>query len=358
MNKTSPDIDFTKPLLLRPDNFTPLTRTPWGGKVIAANYKERLVPASKGLRIGESWEFSCDPDFPSRLSDIPLTLPEVVQSFNNQVFGAAGPKKTCEILVKLLNSEEPLSVQVHPGDNDADLKPDECGKPESWYVLQAQPGAGIYLGFSRSLSRAALRAGLTGGGGKELLQFVPVKVGDYFEIEPGVPHCIGPGITLLEPQRIIEGKSGKTYRLWDFDRLYNKDGVVDALSGKPRQLHLEEGLKLVNPEQQTGSTWVNTLRRIPTVQQLAPGIAASVFPANDWYRTIVIRADQAGSFKLNIKHGYASVTTLAGNFASEGVALPVGQSALIAAVAMPLPLGCEPGSLMAIVCPAYCEFGV
>ena len=203
------DIDLSKPLLLRPDNFLPLARTPWAGSTIAAKYKSDLVPESAGKKIGEAWEFSCDPSFPSKLKDYPVTLSELFLARAPEIFGPANSDKRCELLVKLINASDPLSVQVHPRDDDPDLKSNECGKPESWYVLDAEPGAGIYLGFSRKMSRDELRQGLLSGNSRELLQFVAVKPGDYFEIEPGVAHCVGPGVTLLEPQRVVEGLSGK-----------------------------------------------------------------------------------------------------------------------------------------------------
>jgi mannose-6-phosphate isomerase len=348
--RQSADIDFEKPLLLQPDNFTPLTRTPWAGKTIAALYKQNIVPGCYGMMIGESWEFSCDPDFPSILQDYPVTLPDLIDSSSDEFFGKTTENRSCEILVKLLNAEEPLSVQVHPRDDDPDLKPGECGKPESWYVLHAEPGAGLYLGFSQPMSRD--------GNGKQLLQFVPVKRGDYFEIEPGVPHCIGPGVTLLEPQRITPGKSGKTYRMWDFDRRYNAEGAIDMQHGKPRELHLEAGLKLVDPRVQTGTEWLKTLRREPAICELAPGVTAEVFPANQWYRTMIIRSQDAAEFKLNVNNGYASVTTLAGGFSARGVTMQQGRTALIAAAALPLPVSCTGESMMAVVCPAYCDTGV
>jgi mannose-6-phosphate isomerase len=352
------DIDLSKPLLLRPDNFTPLARTPWAGSTIASVYKSTLVPECSGKKIGESWEFSCDPSFPSRLKDYPCTLPELFLARAPEIFGPAHSDKRCELLVKLINASDPLSVQVHPRDDDPDLRSNECGKPESWYVLDAEPGAGIYLGFSRKMSRVQLKEGLLSGKGRELLQFVHVSAGDYFEIEPGVAHCIGPGVTLLEPQRIVEGLSGKTFRMWDFDRRYDAAGLVDMKHGKPRDLHLEEGLKLVDPMVQSGSAWLETLRRKPKLVELAPGVSAELFPANEWYQTLIIRADRAGECILPIAKSYASVTALAGDFTIHEVHLPKGMSALIPSGAFPLPLKFKADSMIAVICPAFAEIGV
>jgi len=352
------DIDLSKPLLLRPDNFTPLARTPWAGHAIASKYKLDLVPECEGKKIGESWEFSCDPSFPSKLKDYQVTLPELFHARSVDIFGPAHSEKRCEILVKLINASDPLSVQVHPRDDDPDLKASECGKPESWYVLDAEPGAGIYLGFSRKMSPDELKHGLLNGKGRELLQFVPVNSGDYFEIEPGVPHCIGPGVTLLEPQRIVEGRSGKTFRLWDFDRRYDSSGQVDMVNGRERELHLAEGLKLVDPMVQSGSEWLATLRRKPERMKIVPGVTAEFYPANEWYQTVIIRADRDCDFKLPVKHSYAATTVLAGEFTSSGLKMQKGQSALIPASVFPMSLTCKANSTIAVICPAFAEIGV
>lgn len=352
------DIDLSKPLLLRPDNFTPLVRTPWAGSAIATKYKCDLVPESAGKKIGEAWEFSCDPSFPSKLKDYPVTLPELFLARAKEIFGSFNSDKRCELLVKLINASEPLSLQVHPRDDDPDLKANECGKPESWYVLDAEPGAGIYLGFSRKMSRDELRKGLLSGNGRELLQFVTVKPGDYFEIEPGVAHCIGPGVTLLEPQRIVDGLSGKTFRMWDFDRRYSPTGQVDMVNGKARDLHLEEGLKLVDPMVQSGLGWLATLRRKPKNVAVAPGINAEIFPANDYYQTMIIRSDRVSEFTLPIARSYAAVTVLAGEFRSHALQLPKGMSALVPADAFPLMIKSKANSTIAVICPAFAEIGV
>lgn len=350
-------VDCTRPIPLRPDNFTPLTRTPWAGTAIARLYKEHLVPEAQGKKIGESWEFSCDPIFPSRLAGLNIDLRELMQERAVDVLGAESAH--CEILIKLLNPDEPLSLQVHPSDDDVDLRPGECGKPESWYVLNAEPGAGIYLGFNQAVSREELRRALLDGDrAKELLQFVPVRPGDYFEIEPGVPHCVAPGVTLLEPQRVVEGLSGKTYRLWDFGRRYNESGQVDMKHGRARDLHLEAGLRLIDPQTQTGDAWVNRMRCKPRVLELSPGVQASIFPANRWYQTVVVDVAMDAEFTLKLRGGYAAMTVVGGTFHSGDLVLPLGQSALLPAACMPLQIKATAGSKASLVFPAHCEFGV
>ena len=215
------------------DNFTPLQRTPWAGSGIIKHLKADLLdPSQQDLRVGECWEVSCDKSFASKLSsDDTLALQEFILANLDFALGNAKAAGTSEILLKTLHADKPLSLQVHPEDSYTKLESFECGKPESWYVLAAEEGAGLYLGLSEKVSKDSFRSRIASSDSLlPLLNFVPVMPGDYFEIEPGVLHAVGPGVLLLEPQRLRRGQSGKTYRVWDWNRKYdsagneNKDG--------------------------------------------------------------------------------------------------------------------------------------
>lgn len=308
-------------ILLKPDNFTPLARTPWAGKQIARDFKQHLLAGSAPTRIGESWECSCDPDFPS-LNSTGIALTQLIRERPEFYLG---PHEECRILVKLLEASEPLSVQIHPEDRDPNLKLTECGKPESWYVIQAEPGAGLYLGFSRPMSTQELRTQVWE---ESHLQFVEVKAGDYFEIEPGVPHAIGPGVCLLEPQRILQGKSGKTYRMWDWNRKYLANGERDDLRGTSRELHLEAALRLVDPTRQFGIGYVDSLRRHPNVTHPTPNTTHREFPPNPHYQVHVI--ESRGESRWQIKSGYGVLTVLDGQLDTSSVGRIVkGQSCFV-----------------------------
>jgi mannose-6-phosphate isomerase len=347
------------PLLLRPDNFTPLQRTPWAGRRIGEFYKSKVCPSATNSLVGESWEFSCDPDFPSKLIDGTL-LVELISEFPEAMLGKswnpANGTPTCEILVKLINAADPLSLQIHPSDDDEFLKPGECGKPESWFVLDREPGAGLYLGFNQRLTRAELRDIISSGDrAKDVLQFVPVEPGDYFEIEPGVPHAIGPGVTLLEPQRIVFGKSGKTYRFWDWGRTYDKEGRVSA-SGKPRELHLEAALRLVTPETQFGEVYVDRLRRRPQTQNFGKTRVQS-YPANPYYRLHVIDMEAPSFFNVGLNGDYGVATIIDGDvvLANEQRQLSVcrGHSLMVPASCTSTTISCtSPQARIALVTPA------
>lgn len=305
-------------LKLNPDCFTPLSRTPWAGTQIQKRYKDKVKPSREPVPIGESWEVSCDPAFPSEVVGMRKTLLSLVQEQPELMLSPAYVQKkgpNCEILIKLLNAASPLSVQVHPRDGDSALGPEECGKPESWLILDAEPGAGLYLGFSRPLSREELRSLLEKDADlRPYLHFVPVKPGDYFEIQPGVPHAIGPGITLLEPQRVLLGKSGKTYRFWDWGRRYDASGALDMRSGRPRELHIEEGLRLIDPMQQVGEKFVSTLRRQAEEFSLPGGGKIARYPANDSYQVLRVWAAQGQDITFSLDQGFATLVSLAGQY--------------------------------------------
>jgi len=212
------------PLVLSWDNWTPPERTPWGGRAIAE--LKAALPIAPERRawtaVGESWELSVDPAFPSRVAATGASLADVLAADPARWLGpdeeARGARSTA-LLVKLIDAALPLSVQVHPRDDDPELGPGESGKPESWVVLDARPGAGIWLGFEPGVTRADVEAALDRGASlTPLLRFVPVARGDVFVIAPGTVHAIGAGVTLLEAQRVRPGLSGVTYRFWDWDR--------------------------------------------------------------------------------------------------------------------------------------------
>ncbi|MGF1469938.1 MAG: type I phosphomannose isomerase catalytic subunit [Sandaracinaceae bacterium] len=234
------------PLLLSPDNFTPPSRTPWGGTRIVRRYKAGLGLTTTGV-VGESWELSVTPEFPSRLAD-GRPLAEVLAADPPAMLGreARRGRSATALLVKLLDTAAPLSVQIHPPHGHPGLEPSEAGKPESWYVLDAAPGAGVHLGLRRGVTPQRLRAAIDAGEDlSALLFFVPVEPGDVFLIRAGTAHAIGPGITLVEPQHVAPGRRGVTYRFWDWNRRYDATGRPDR-SGRPRELHVEAALAVTD----------------------------------------------------------------------------------------------------------------
>ena len=142
-----------------------------------------------------------------------------------QTPGDAAP----DLLIKYLFTSEKLSVQVHPDDDQAHAAGLPRGKDECWVILDVEPDSTIALGTKAPIDRETLRAAALDGSIEALLDWKPVKAGDFFYSASGTIHAIGAGITLVEVQQ----NSETTYRLYDY--------------GRPRELHLEAGVAVADP---------------------------------------------------------------------------------------------------------------
>ena len=138
------------------------------------------------------------------------------------------------LLLKLLFPNEKLSVQVHPDDAQAQAAGEVRGKTECWYVLEAAEGAAVALGLKDGVTVSDVQQAIAAGTMEELMRWVPVAVGDMLFVDAGTVHAIGPGVVLLETQQT----SDVTYRLYDY--------------GRPRELHLEQGLKVIKAKTAAG----------------------------------------------------------------------------------------------------------
>ncbi|HEY0624807.1 class I mannose-6-phosphate isomerase [Sphingomonas sp.] len=141
-----------------------------------------------------------------------------------QTPGNAAP----DLLIKYLFTSEKLSVQVHPDDAQAHARGLPRGKDECWLILGAEPGATMALGTKEPVDKAALRAAALDGSIEQLLDWKPVKAGDFFYVPSGTVHALGAGLTLIEVQQ----NSETTYRLYDY--------------GRPRELHLDDGIAVAD----------------------------------------------------------------------------------------------------------------
>jgi mannose-6-phosphate isomerase len=134
------------------------------------------------------------------------------------------------LLVKYLFTSERLSIQVHPNDEQARARDLPRGKNECWYILDAEPDSVLGLGLKREASKDDLRAAAIDGSIEKLIDWRPIRAGDFFMVPAGTIHAIGAGISLLEFQQ----NSDVTYRLYDY--------------GRPRELHLDDGIAVARAE--------------------------------------------------------------------------------------------------------------
>src|SRR4051812_146413 len=208
----------------------------WGGRKLESLYGKKLPP---GKVIGESWEISDRADANSVVANGPLTgrsLADLMASHREAIMGRArSPEGRFPLLIKLLDAQDNLSLQVHPPQHlAADLG--GCAKTEMWYVSAAEPGALLYAGLRHGVTPEQFADKTRNGTVAECFHQLPVHEGDSLFLPSGRVHALGKGLVIFEFQQ----NSDTTYRVFDWNR-------VDA-SGKPRQLHVEESLQCIDFE--------------------------------------------------------------------------------------------------------------
>lgn len=188
--------------------------------------------------ISESWELSAHPDGQSFIASgrhKGMKFDKYLDTVGREVLGwKCDPLQSFPLLVKFIDAKGDLSVQVHPDDDYALEQENQYGKNELWYVVDAEPGAGLYVGFNRDVTREEVARRVKDNTIMEVLNFFPTKPGDVFFIPAGTVHAIGAGNLICE----IQQSSNCTYRLYDYDR---RDKF-----GNLRTLHLEKALDVLN----------------------------------------------------------------------------------------------------------------
>mgnify|MGYP000078580713 FL=1 len=218
------------PLLLQPSGKDYI----WGGEFLKKEYNKKmdLTP------LAETWECSGHPDGPSFIVNGEfdgMSLADVIKQHPEYLGTKCDPSKGLPILVKFIDAEKDLSIQVHPSDEYANVYENgQNGKTEMWYVLEARKGAKIVFGFEHPVTREILRKDIANGTLHNDLHYVSVNKGDVFLIEAGIVHAIGSGIIIAE----IQESSNLTYRLYDYNRR-GKDGEL-------RELHFDKAVQVLN----------------------------------------------------------------------------------------------------------------
>jgi mannose-6-phosphate isomerase len=206
----------------------------WGGRALEAALG-RTLPA--GQVIGEAWEVVDRPEAQSVVARGPhagTPLRTMIERHGAEIMGAAwDSRRPFPILVKWLDCQERLSLQVHP---PAAVATQLKGEPktENWYVAAAAPGAGLMVGLRRGATREAFAAALADNSLEPLCHRFPVQAGDSILVRSGQIHAIDGGNLILE----IQQNSDTTYRVYDWGRV--------GLDGKPRQLHVEQSLRCID----------------------------------------------------------------------------------------------------------------
>jgi mannose-6-phosphate isomerase len=222
---------------LYPLKFTPILKeTVWGGEKLKSCYNKRTTSSS----VGESWELSGVKGNISIISNGELagrSLTEILKTDSTAIlgrrivdkFGAEFP-----LLIKFIDAQENLSVQVHPNDVLAKNRHNSFGKTEMWYILQNDPDAKLVLGFNKELDKEEYLRKANDGTIENVLNYQAVTPNEAFLIPAGLVHAIGKGIVLIEVQQT----SDLTYRTYDYNR---KDK-----NGNYRKLHIQDSVDAID----------------------------------------------------------------------------------------------------------------
>jgi len=224
--------------MLYPLKFKPVFKDKiWGGSRIRTRLGLDFSPLPN---CGEAWALSGVTGCQTVVANGFLAgneINEILEIYMDELVGEKVFEKFREefpVLVKFIDANDYLSVQVHPGDDLAVKHGGKSGKTEMWYILDAEPGAELISGFNRKMNADTYTGFLEQNRLKEILNFEKVSRGDVFYIPAGRIHALGPGILLAE----IQQTSDLTYRVYDWDRV---DG-----SGKPRELHTALALEAID----------------------------------------------------------------------------------------------------------------
>lgn len=202
----------------------------WGGRRLI----EEFHMACSLDRAAEAWVLSCHKDGQSRVANGPLEgleLSEAIEKMGDNCLGKQAQRFSFfPLLIKFIDARDDLSIQVHPDDDYAMRVEHGYGKTEMWYVMDADPGAKLYYGFTHPISKEEFERRIQENTLTEVLNAVEVKKGDCFFIPSGTIHAIGKGLLIAE----IQQNSNTTYRVYDYGRRDKQ--------GNTRELHIDKAL--------------------------------------------------------------------------------------------------------------------
>jgi mannose-6-phosphate isomerase len=299
---------------MRPLFFPPiLKRIRWGGRRLGTLLGKPLGPETD---YAESWELVDHGSDQSTLVQGPFagwTLSRLVKERNVELFGSHAGRTQFPLLVKFLDANDRLSLQVHPNDVEAKTHdPAENGKTEAWVIVHAEPGSQIYAGLKTGVDRETLRIHLQTGRLEECLHKFPVSAGDCVFIPAGTVHAIAEGIVLAE----IQQSSDLTFRLHDWGRV--------GTDGKPRELHIEQSLACIDFNRGPVS---------PVVPKKLPGQPTEKLAACEYFVMHRHQSDQPISIPSDYRFHVLMMLKGSAELSCEGTLSPfnLGQTVLIPA---------------------------
>jgi len=219
----------------------------WGGQKLRGVFGKEL-PA--GEKIGESWELADLPEDKSVIANGELagrTLREAIEQYPKEITGDENFALPFPLLIKILDAEDVLSVQVHPDPETCRRMGKGEPKTECWYIIAAEPGAVIYKGLKKGITKEQFAETIENGTVAETLVKVPVEAGQCHYLPAGTAHAVGPGLLIAE----IQTPSDTTYRVFDWNRLDD--------TGRARELHIAEALESIHFDQSSDDLLMTTI---------------------------------------------------------------------------------------------------
>jgi mannose-6-phosphate isomerase len=205
----------------------------WGGSQLGKLFNRTL----NSNKTGESWEVCTHKNGMSIIANGYLagkTLQELIEIDADSILGKVNNKHTFPLLIKYIDANQNLSIQVHPNDKYAQANEGEYGKTEAWYILHAPENAQIIYGLKENVSKENFLQAIQNGRASKVLRYVPIKNGDIVFIPSGTIHALLSGVVICEVQQ----NSDTTYRVYDYNRI-NRDG-------KKRELHIDKAIDVIN----------------------------------------------------------------------------------------------------------------
>jgi len=222
----------------------------WGGQKLKEFFKKNLP---EGQKIGESWELADLPEDKSIIANGEYerqTLRALLEKYPEEITGNKNFSSPFPLLIKFLDAQDILSVQIHPDSETCQRIGKGDPKTECWYIIAAEPDAVIYKGLKKGVTKEQFAEAIDKGNVAEFLAKVRVRPGECHFLPAGTTHTIGAGLLIAE----IQTPSDTTYRVFDFNR-------VDD-SGKPRELHIEQALESIHFDSSGDNLSVTTVGRL------------------------------------------------------------------------------------------------
>ncbi len=292
-----------------------LTHNIWGGERLVKDFGYSIKPDENGNvkadDIGECWGISAHPSGDDticggeydgmRLSELYDKHPELFGNEDRHY-------DRFPLLIKIIDAKDDLSIQVHPNDEYAKVHENgSLGKTECWYVLDCPEDGKLVVGHNAK-SREELTDMIHSGRWSELIRELPVHKGDFIQIDPGTVHAIKGGILLLETQQ----SSDITYRLYDYDRLQN---------GKPRPLHIEQSIDVINVPAPSAEDSVRAIKDDNAVNDLEEMYSCK-------YYTVFHMVVDGEAF-IDQKYDFMNLTVIEGSGSIDGESVKKGDHLIL-----------------------------